>query len=59
MESNVALYIIWTAGKIGETELNAYAVYKNSENTSFSLDPITGKVTVTAKNTTSLMYIGN
>ena len=56
------IYIVWVAGAAGSLEANAHRIwqlYEGGEDTlQFSVDPNTGALTVTASETTAIMYIG-
>ena len=61
INGQTTIYLIWVAGIIGELELNKHAIYGNDDpNIKFSVDPITGEVTVTSadKNLRAFLYIG-
>lgn len=61
IDSQRTLYIVWVAGSKGSLEANTHRIWQLSEGNDtlqFSVDPNTGTLTVTASETTAIMYIG-
>ena len=61
IDSQRTLYIVWVAGSMGSLEANTHRIWQLSEGDDtlqFSADPNTGTLTVTASETTAIMYIG-
>lgn len=61
IDSQRTLYIVWVAGSKGSLEANTHRIWQLSEGNDtlqFSVDPNTGTLTVTASETTAILYIG-
>lgn len=61
IDSQRTLYIVWVAGSKGSLEANIHRIWQLSEGNDtlqFFVDPNTGTLTVTASETTAIIYIG-